>query len=261
MTTTFDDNLWPRVSNHLWKWRKRTRRIRLVLIHTTRSGQPNFTSLKEYEATRNWFESPNNKQQGRTEQYGGMASYIVGGGKIAQVMPEDVHPVYSLGHGDREGVSIEIAQATGETPIAAEDFDLAAQLTADICKRHNIPPVMLPWLSEDNHEGPGIARHDRSDNGRDLGKSDPGVMFHDQDFEALVRRYMGQSEEDEPPQEDDMPLKIVKGTTAWTYATNGMQKWLIPNQTVLHQLQDAGILERTLIEMPDEALNAIPTIQ
>jgi hypothetical protein len=62
-------------------------------------------------------------------------------------------------------------------------------------------------------------------------------------------------------EEDEMPLKVIKGTRNYTYATNGVQKWLIPNQDVLRQLREAGILDSNLQELSDEAVNAIPTIK
>ncbi|MEX1252899.1 MAG: hypothetical protein WEE64_01025 [Dehalococcoidia bacterium] len=62
-------------------------------------------------------------------------------------------------------------------------------------------------------------------------------------------------------EEDEMPLKVIKGSKDYTYATNGVQKWLIPNQEVLRQLRDAGILDKETQPLSDEAVNAIPTIK
>jgi hypothetical protein len=62
-------------------------------------------------------------------------------------------------------------------------------------------------------------------------------------------------------EEDEMPLKMIKGTKVFTYATNGVQKWLIPNPDVREKLQVAGIVSRELVQVPDEVLDAIPTIE
>ena len=49
---------------------------------------------------------------------------------------------------------------------------------------------VLAFLSADNREAPGYVRHDRSANGSYYGKSDPGRLFPDREFEARVRELM-----------------------------------------------------------------------
>jgi len=196
----YDDDIWPRVQPHAWKWERRTRPISLILMHATRSGILGRTPAQEYGSTINWFVSPDNgvNTDGDPDpEWGGMSSVIIGGGKSCRVLPHDCYPTYSLGHGDPIGLSIELGQNMDGTPFDERDLDLAARQSAEWCRQYRIPPNMLRWLSEDNHEGPGIARHDRSDNGRYYGKSDPGRAFDSAQFEARVRSYLEEDDVDE----------------------------------------------------------------
>lgn len=189
----YDDDIWDSVRPHAWKWEPRTQPIRLIIIHATRSGIAGRTAAQEYGATVNWFVSPNNgvDTDGRPGfEWGGMTSTIIGGGKICRVMPDDVYPTWSAGHMDPVALSIEIGQNLDGTPFENRDLDLAARYVAEKCTEYNIPPRVLPFVSGDNHEAPGISRHDHSQNGRILGKSDPGSAFDDRAFETRVRLYM-----------------------------------------------------------------------
>lgn len=194
MTLRFDDDIWPDVSTDPWKFRRRTAQPTLVELHATRSGIPGRTAAEEYASTKAWFVSPNNIVREPGANWGSMASYIVGGGKLCCVLPEDRYPHYSLGHADHLAFSIEIAQATNDTPFLDEDLEIAAELCADLSTRHNIPVRVLPYLSGDNREAPGYVRHDRSANGTKYGKSDPGTLFDDAAFIERVKRHMGMTD-------------------------------------------------------------------
>jgi hypothetical protein len=210
----YNDDIWPRVQPHGWKWERRTRPIRLILLHATRSGIAGRSPADEYGSTINWFTSPNNGVDSRGDpapDWGGMSSVIIGGGKSCRVLPDEYYPTYSLGHGDPIGLSIELGQNIDGTPFDERDLDLAARQSAEWCRQYRIPPNMLRWLSEDNHEGPGIARHDRSDNGRHYGKSDPGRAFDNAQFEARVKSCLEEDEMDGVARQRIEDLRVFVG--------------------------------------------------
>lgn len=199
----FDYDIWPAVRQHIWKWRQRSQPIRLIQLHATRSGRTHtrlgrlWTMEDERKSTTNWFKSSNNRVAGAPHE-AAMASVLIGNGTLTQVMPDDIEPHHSLGHADRSGLSIEICQPRDNVPFLPEDLELAAQYCAEKSTLYDIPVVVLPFLSADNHEAPGYVRHDRSNNGRRLGKSDPGSNFDDAQFIVRVKSYM----------EDDMAEAI-----------------------------------------------------
>lgn len=188
-----DESIWPRVQAHSWKHRPRTDSVRLVLLHATRGAAP---LEQQYQATKNWMASPANRLGSGAETWGAVSSRIIGhDGRLCLVVPDERYPVYSAGHMDPLAVSLELAQPDDDTPFAAATLERAALEAARLCRRHGIPPRVLPWVSADNRQAPGIARHDRSDNGRHWGKSDPGRLFDDRWFEQRVRYYMGLEED------------------------------------------------------------------
>lgn len=188
-----DESIWPQVQRHPWKYRHRSAPVRLVLIHASRG--PAALEL-QYEATKNWQLSRDNRFESDGETWAAISSRIIGhDGRHCLVVPDGCYPAYSAGHMDPVAISFELAQPTDATPFAHPTLERAALETARLCRRYAIPPVVLDWVSGDNHEAPGIARHDRSDNGRRWGKTDPGRWFDDRWFEGRVRYYM-QIEED-----------------------------------------------------------------
>lgn len=194
-----NDNIWPKVAAHGWKYRKRTQKIRVALIHATRGGQRHPTEV-EYQATINWEISPANIviPDVGGEVYGSMASRIVGaGGRHCMVMPDDYYPAYSAGHIDPIAISFETCQSNADMPYDERDFQRLAQEVAIVCKRNGIPPRNIPYLSGDNREAPGIAYHDRCANGTKWGKTDPGDMFDRERFARRVAELMEVDQEDE----------------------------------------------------------------
>lgn len=180
-----DETIWPQVRQHPWKYAQRTDPIRLIIIHSTRGAN---TMEKQYIATKNWQISPNNKV---IDGWGSMSSRIISHeGQLCISLPDDVYPTWSAGHMDPIGISYELAQPSDDIPFTEACLERAAIEVAKDCIRFNIPPVILPFVSVDNHEAPGIARHDRSANGVKWGKTDPGRLFDDRAFEARVRSNM-----------------------------------------------------------------------
>lgn len=188
------DNIWDQVRQHDWKWTPRTQTISVELIHTTRGGSAD--NFSEYAGGMNWFISPNNRRQDAPGQrdYAGIASRLVGaGGKMCVVMPDEMVPTFSAGHIDPIGVSWELAQPRIDSPFDPADLDRLVLEVGANCRQHSVPVRMIPFLSGDNHEAPGIAFHDASANGIKWGKSDPGPLFDRAGFVALVAIAAGQA--------------------------------------------------------------------
>ena len=181
-----DETIWLRVKQHAWKYRTRPEPVRLILMHATRGLT---TMAKQYGATINWSLSPNNiVHHDGGEVSAGIASKVISDtGQLCQIIPDEWHPTWSAGHMDPIAVSYELAQpAPGSAPFTEACLDRAAYEVAKDCLKYNIPPVVLSYVSGDNHQAPGIARHDHSANGDYYGKSDPGSQFDDRAFEARV---------------------------------------------------------------------------
>jgi len=184
-----DENLWDRIMLHPWKWGERWEPVRLIVIHASRGAN---TMARQYEATKNWQLSASNRNvEPDGSEWASMSNRIIGhDGRQCISIPDGFYPRWSLGHADPIAISFELAQPDDDTPFTEATLDRAAREVAALCVKYDIPPRVLPWLSADNHEAPGIARHDRSDNGRLYGKSDPGRQFDDAAFESRVRAYM-----------------------------------------------------------------------
>ena len=186
-----DETIWTQVQAHLWKWERRSQPIRLILIHSTRG---NNTMELQYQATKNWQMSPTNigeRDMQGNPLWGSMSSRIVSHeGQHCVTVPDDYYPTYSAGHMDPIAISFELAQPNNQTPYTEACLERATIETAKLCLKHHIPPVVLPYVSGDNHEAPGIARHDQSANGRKWGKTDPGQLFDDRAFEERVKYHM-----------------------------------------------------------------------
>ena len=180
----------------------RTGPIKGSVIHSTRGG----TSSPEvdYSATKNWFTSPNNmarNSQGQPLGYGGCASRIIGpAGEMTIVMPDDQMPTYSAGYGaigppveflvDQHYISYELAQPTINTPYTDPQIDRIAMEIALDAKTYGFPIIMRDFRDDQTVPLPGVTRHDRTANGRKLGKSDPGHMFPEVRFVTLARAYL-----------------------------------------------------------------------
>lgn len=212
----FDEDIWAEVRPHKWKYRRRTVKPRLIELHATRSGIAGRTALQDYGSTKNWSITPNNFNAEPGDDWASMESYIIGGGKVCRVLPEEYYAHYSLGHADHLAFSIEIGQNKETTKFKDRDLELAAQLCAELSDKYDIPVRVLSWLSADNHEAPGYVRHDRSANGKRWDKTDPGKLFDDRAFEAAVRRFQ--------QGEDDMAF-IGVGCDKATIGTNQFESF------------------------------------
>lgn len=214
----FDDDIWSDVEPHEWKWRRRTVKPTLIEIHATRSGIAGRTAEQDYGSTLNWAKSPTNiVTEDNGYEWGSIENVVVGGGKVGRVLPRAITCHYSLGHADPLALSLEIAQATNDTAFEERDLENGAEIVASWCLLYDIPPRILPYLSGDNHEAPGLVRHDRSANGDHWGKSDPGTLFDDDAFERRVQRYM-------IGEDDDMVQIVREEGSPYCWLTNGVSR-------------------------------------
>ena len=94
-----DDDIWPVVRGHTWKWQMGRADVRGIIWHATRSGIQGRTAAQEYSSTLNWFRSAGNlvRTAAGMPWYGAMAHYIVGGGRICRALTEELVPRFSAG--------------------------------------------------------------------------------------------------------------------------------------------------------------------
>lgn len=183
----FDDDIWPVVEGHTWKWQGDRVRIAGIVWHATRSTLP-FTAEKEYQATLNWFRSPNNfvdvddvpaSQGGNPNRkfYSGMSNYVIGGGRICRAVPEDFVPRFSAGIHDFHAISVEVAQGTAGTEYDERDIALCHQFAEEASREFGFALGRLPTLDGGNTQLPGEVGHENTLQGSQQGKSDPGPLF------------------------------------------------------------------------------------
>lgn len=224
-----DRSIWDRVQRHPWKYRKREYKPRMILLHATRGAQ-RYNSVQEFEAMLNWQISPDNIIRGDGETYASMANVCIGGGGLLmEIVPDGFYPAYSAGHMDPIAKSYEICQSNDGMPYDLRDIDRLVEEVAEDCVQFGIPPRELIFVSGDNREAPGIARHDRSANGKKYGKSDPGSMFPSLTFYERVARRVEQLFRGEEPMtvEERRRLEHVERQleqTRWSYLTFAIQK-------------------------------------
>lgn len=196
--------------------RERTLPISQVQIHTTRG--PGVPEDRQLAATVNWFADcdpfPTGNDRGG---WGGSADFVVGpdaaqGGRI-RILEfrnalggwEATYGSWSAGYGSRGsareygaaevGVAIEIAQQRPGDPIDPRSIDATAWLCREVILPRVValghPPIpatrITNWTQTRARPVPrGFIGHEDLENGRKLGKSDPGPMFPWTEFLRLV---------------------------------------------------------------------------
>ena len=168
--------------NHGSGW---PRKPKAVMIHATRSGQPNRTSIAghrlETRSTINWFKSPASRAS---------SNLIVSPVEIVRMVSDEDYAWHAKEHSDWM-YSIETTQALPTDSFLDGHYELLAR-----AGRHyvslGVPPVYLPHYSNGME---GFTGHEDSEQGVRDGKSDPGSMFDWDRFIAMIQ---------EPVEEDDM---------------------------------------------------------
>jgi hypothetical protein len=176
---------------------------RLIIVHATRGAN---TQAAQYSATRNWFNSDANRGRnpdGSPADWGGSAHLVIGhDGRLCRFI-DDAHTAhYSAGFGSKPaplgwsaddwGLSMELAQSDKQEPFTHATLERAALQAAIWCQVFDIPAVHLGHIQQDA-PGPGafgIVGHDELENGRKLGKTDPGALFPWPQFIARVQDVM-----------------------------------------------------------------------
>ncbi|MEX0781942.1 MAG: N-acetylmuramoyl-L-alanine amidase [Dehalococcoidia bacterium] len=174
-----DDDIWPNVEPHAWKWQSGRVDVTGIIWHATRSGIAGRTAAQEYGSTLNWFRSPNNAVRAASGApwYGAMAHYVIGGGRVCRALPEELVPRFSAGIHDFRAISVEVGQATRDTPFDKRDIDLCRELAAELSARYGFRLGRIPFVGADNVGWPGEVGHEDTAQGRGSGKSDPGPLF------------------------------------------------------------------------------------
>lgn len=211
MTFTPDEAITPQ--RRLWTMRNQP--IRFIEIHSTRGGSHN-----EYEATKGWMQSANNRSSDGT--WGGSCSYIIAeDGRICRVLTDTQQPTYGAGYGgagstysiDEYGIAVEWCQSTIDTDFTEAQYQRGADLYASYCNTYGILATMLSIPRQTGVAPSGFVRHDRCENGAKLGKSDPGPQFREVYFIGLVNeRLNGQPQGGDdmtPAQEAKLDLIIA----------------------------------------------------
>ncbi|MGH2608490.1 MAG: peptidoglycan recognition protein family protein, partial [Tepidiformaceae bacterium] len=129
-----DDDLWPAVRGHAWKWQGGRVEVAGIIWHATRSGIAGRTAAQEYGSALNWFRSPNNvvRDTAGDPWYGAMAHYVIGGGRVCRALPEELVPRFSAGVHDFRAISVEVGQATRDTAFDPRDIALCRELAAEL---------------------------------------------------------------------------------------------------------------------------------
>jgi hypothetical protein len=182
-----------------WLWQPRFRALRFLEIHATRGAT---TPEKQFAATVNWMQSPANG--GAAQGWGGSCSYVIDrDGTLGTVLADNQMPTYGAGYGgtgsewsiDEYGISYEWCQSPAQEEFTTEQYERGAAEYAAKCRAYGIPALMLDVQRQAGPVPSGFVRHDRCENGRKLGKTDPGARFRDDDFIALVREKLAGEEQ------------------------------------------------------------------
>lgn len=185
---------------------------RIVIVHATRGAN---TQAAQYAATKGWFNSTGNGSA--AQGWGGCATIVIGqDGQLCRFMDEAREvPRFSAGYGsysepngwcaDYWGLSMELAQSAAQEDFDPRTIERAALQTATWCKQYGIDPVHRQYFDQRGAmpAQTGIVGHDELENGRKLGKTDPGPKFPWQQFMARVSFYMGTAPA--PIEEEIMP--------------------------------------------------------
>jgi hypothetical protein len=183
-----------------WLFEARLRTFRGIQLHATRGGS---TTVTEGPATENWMKNPNNGSA--SQGWGASCDVIIFHDGTRVWVNSDVHkaPTYGAGYGGPGSWSagwyylqVEIAQANPGDYYLGAEVDSMAELTAEWSRRYGFAIERIPWLHQDGPPPVGICTHQESDNGKRLGKSDPGAMWPWDTYLRLANGYL-KEEDDE----------------------------------------------------------------
>ena len=228
-----------RVRPQSWLWKPRTKPIRMIEIHATRG---NTTPSNQKPSALNWAQSPNNGSE--AQGWGSSFSHVIGtDGSEGTVLDDDQMPTFSAGFGgpgstfaiDEYAISYELAQSAAQEPFVDATYRRAAQEVAIDCSIYGIPPVFIEVFDQSGPVPTGLVRHDHCQNGRILGKTDPGDQFDEAKFLAQLRAEM---------QEDDMKLLFYRyGTTIYVIRPDGKRRRISLGEWQAHAASGATFIQ------------------
>lgn len=137
------------------------RRPKIVVIHSTRSGQVQFTDTEELGATLNWFVNPD----------GASAQWVLSETERVRVVLDSLIAWHSTYLNSRSW-GIELTQPTIDRPYRDGHYANAA-----LIGRHYVALGVAPrWLDywDGDVSATGFVSHQDTIQGRESGKSDPG---------------------------------------------------------------------------------------
>lgn len=156
----------------------RTGRLRLIVIHSTRSGRTTqadgspWTPEDELAATIGWFQNA----------WAQASAHLVvaANGDWWYCVPWD-RAAWHAGFLNQRSIGIELTQPTIENPFTDIQIARTAEAVRWLCNQFSIPPrhTKHDWQS-------GIIGHEETSQGRSYGKSDPGPLFPWEAFMGLV---------------------------------------------------------------------------
>jgi len=194
-----------KVNPQRWLWVMRPKRIQMICTHATRGAT---TPSKQFGATVNWMESPNNvgarhptgPLQGQPAWGSSCSAILDRNGDVGWVLLDNQSPTYGAGFGTlflpgndpywvgEYASEWEWCQSANREDFTTAQYDRGALEYAKLCLKYDIPVVHLTLNHQVEPAPRGLTRHDKTENGHKLGKSDPGTKFHEEDFEDLIRQ-------------------------------------------------------------------------
>ncbi|GIV82793.1 MAG: hypothetical protein KatS3mg051_2147 [Anaerolineae bacterium] len=198
-----DESIWDRVRLHPWKYRRREQRIDGVVWHATRGGQM-YPGYVELRAAVNWFMSPHNRVSYAGGDYAGISNYVVGPGRIVEVVPPDEYvAAWSTYPSDLHAVSVEVCQSNRGQTIEPETIASCIRLAEWLEQRYGIPRQrVFPHREGGDERWTGHAGHADTVQGRAQGKSDPDDRFWSEFSQWLEGDEM-------KPEERELLLKVA----------------------------------------------------
>ena len=154
------------------------RRPKIVVIHSTRSGR-DWTDAQELEATLSWFTNPD----------GSSSHWVISETERVRVVTDDLIAWHSAWINGRSW-GVELTQPTSDRAFRDGHYDNAA-LVGRRYVQMGVKPVWLEYWDGDVTAS-GFVAHQDTKQGREAGKTDPGLEFDSQRFIASL--------------EDGMPL-------------------------------------------------------
>ena len=159
---------------------------KVVVMHSTRSGQAHFSDSQELGATLSWFVNPE----------GASSHWVLSEKERVRVVKDTLiawHSTYLNGR----SWGVEMTQPTIDRPFTDGHYANAALIGQNYVSL-GVAPVWLDYW--DGGDESGFVAHEDTIQGRQSGKSDPGPKFDRARFIASL--------EDKPTEEEDMSKHI-----------------------------------------------------